>query len=76
MHAIHQSDFETAEQIRQWFLPLEDLRNEISPIRVLHHAVAEGGIASTGPLMPFLSELSADDVARIREAVAGMVQTA
>lgn len=72
MHAIHEEDFQRAEAIRQWFLPLEDLRNEINPIRVLHHAVAEAGIAKTGTLLPFLSDLDEDSVKRIREAVAQM----
>ena len=74
MRAIQGGDLETAEQIRQWFRPLEDLRNEINPIRVLHHAVAEAGIAATGPLLPFLSDLPAADVARIGAAVAKMLQ--
>ncbi len=74
MRAIQDGDLETAEQIRQWFRPLEDLRNEINPIRVLHHAVAEAGIAATGPLLPLLSDLPAADVARIGAAVAKMLQ--
>jgi len=69
MHAIHGGDFETAEKIRQWFTPLEDLRNEINPIRVLHHAVAEAGISKTGPLPPFLSDLTGDQIQRIKAAV-------
>ena len=73
MHAIHDGDFEKAEEIRQWFLPLEDLRNEINPIRVLHHAVQEAGIAETGPLQPFLSELSSEDIQRIAAAAKAMI---
>lgn len=46
--------WEEAERIRRVFEPLEDLRNAISPIRVLHEAVAAAGIASTGPLLPLL----------------------
>lgn len=68
MHAIHQSDFETAESIRKWFCPLEDLRNEISPIRVLHHAITESGIANAGPLLPMLSDLDAQSIQRIAAA--------
>ncbi len=75
MRAIHAGDYETAEAIRQWFLPLEDLRNEIHPIRVLHHAVAEAGIAETGPMLPMLSDLSADVLDRIRAAVTTMMTT-
>ncbi len=68
MHAIHQRDFETAESIRKWFCPLEDLRNEISPIRVLHHAITESGIANAGPLLPMLSDLDAQSIQRIAAA--------
>tara|TARA_R110002049_G_scaffold285698_1_gene466714 strand:- start:108175 stop:109074 length:900 start_codon:yes stop_codon:yes gene_type:complete len=73
MHAIHAGQFEQAEQIRRWFLPLEDLRNEINPIRVLHHAVAEAGIADTGPLQPMLSDLTAEQIQRIGAAVKSML---
>ena len=66
--AIKSGDFETAEQIRSTFSPLEDLRNEINPIRVLHTALAQAGIAETGPLIPLLSEVSDDDARRIRTA--------
>lgn len=70
--AIQTGQYEMAESIRRWFLPLEDLRNEISPIRVLHHAVREAGIAETGRLPPMLSDLAAADVRRIAEAVSRM----
>jgi dihydrodipicolinate synthase/N-acetylneuraminate lyase len=52
--AIHRHDWAEAERIRRVFRPLEDLRNAISPIRVLHEAVAGAGIAPTGPLLPLL----------------------
>ena len=71
--AIQAGDFETAEQIRRWFLPLEDLRNEINPIKVLHHAVELAGIAATGPMLPMLSDLNADQLSRISAAVKSMV---
>ncbi len=74
MRSIHDGDDETAERIREWFLPLEELRNEISPIRVLHHAVAEAGVAATGPLMPFLSQLSTSDTERVAKAVSKMLR--
>lgn len=66
--AIKSGDFESAEQIRATFSPLEDLRNEINPVRVLHTAVAQAGIAETGPLIPLLSEVSNDDTQRIQTA--------
>ena len=73
MHAIHAGDYDKAEEIRQWFLPLEDLRNEISPIRVLHHAVEQAGIAKTGPLQPFLSELPGAEVEKISVAAKSLM---
>ena len=45
---------------------LEDLRNEINPIRVLHEAVALAGIAQTGRHFPLLSGLSDSAVERVR----------
>ena len=75
MHAIHNEDFEEAESLRQWFLPLEDLRNQINPIRVLHHAVEQAGIATTGPITPMLIDLSDDVVDQIRNAVKQMLDS-
>ncbi|MEZ5302128.1 MAG: dihydrodipicolinate synthase family protein [Verrucomicrobiales bacterium] len=50
------------------FRALEDLRNACGPIPVLHHAVAEAGIAETGPLYPLFADLPDDLRARIRAA--------
>ena len=52
--AIRRHDWIEAERIRSIFEPLEDLRNAINPIRVLHEAVAGAGIAATGQLLPLL----------------------
>ncbi len=72
LHAIVAGRFDEAEAIRRYFRPLEDLRNGINPIRVLHEAVELAGIAQTGPLLPLVSPL--DDASRqqIREALATM----
>ena len=53
--AIGGGNVDEAERIRKLFLPLEDLRNDINPIRVLHEAVELAGIAETGPHHPLLS---------------------
>jgi dihydrodipicolinate synthase/N-acetylneuraminate lyase len=53
--ALHAGDFATAMATRELFLPLEDLRDAYSPIRVLHAAVQFAGIAPTGPIGEFLS---------------------
>src|SRR3954470_949529 len=59
MHtAIKSGDLGRANQIRNIFRPLEDLRNRINPIRVLHEAVEGAGIAETGRLQPLLSGLA------------------
>ena len=55
--AIRRGDWTAAEHIRMVFEPLENLRNALSPIRVLHDAVAGAGIAKTGPLLPLLDTI-------------------
>ena len=67
LRAVNAGDLETAETIRGLFKPLEDLRNEINPIRVLHQAVALAGLAETGPALPLLSGLPEVDVPKVRE---------
>ena len=66
--ALKAEDYETAESIRQTFEPLENLRNAINPIRVLHTAVAEAGIADTGPILPLLNDVSKNVRANIADA--------
>ena len=68
LRAIKVGDFATAERIQAIFGPLEDLRNAINPIRVLHTAVGLAGIAEMGPIIPLLSEVSAADRPAIKEA--------
>jgi dihydrodipicolinate synthase/N-acetylneuraminate lyase len=57
LHALQRGDIKGAEGLRSFFIPLEDLRDKHSPLRVLHAAVALTGIAATGPLLPFLSRI-------------------
>jgi dihydrodipicolinate synthase/N-acetylneuraminate lyase len=65
--AIRAKDWERAEQIRATFKPLEDIRNAINPIRVLHEAVRLAGIADTGPLLPLLTNLEPSHHARLQQ---------
>jgi dihydrodipicolinate synthase/N-acetylneuraminate lyase len=65
LKAICENDHETAEAIRKIFLPLENLRNEVNPIRVLHEAVGLAGIASTGRHFPLLSGLTESTAGRV-----------
>ncbi len=50
------------------FLPLETLRDEISPIRVLHDAVTFSTIADMGPILPLLSSTPLEHHAKIDHA--------
>ncbi|CAN0479009.1 unnamed protein product [Hapterophycus canaliculatus] len=70
--SIQSGDHEMAESIRSYFKPLEDLRDTIHPIRVLHYAVAAAGIAQTGPIQPMLSDVGDDVRTRVQEALKQM----
>lgn len=70
--SIQSGDLEMAESIRSYFKPLEDLRDGIHPIRVLHYAVAAAGIAQTGPIQPMLSDVGEDVRTRVQEALKTM----
>jgi dihydrodipicolinate synthase/N-acetylneuraminate lyase len=67
--ALKAGDVAGASALREKFLPLEDLRDGYSPLRVLHAAVATAGIADTGPLLPFLDTIADPTLlARIADA--------
>jgi dihydrodipicolinate synthase/N-acetylneuraminate lyase len=74
LKAIRAGDYAKAEKIRQICKPLEDHRNEINPVRVLHEAVRLAGIANTGPLLPLLSNLDEADHPRVREAAVALLR--
>ena len=57
LKALKAGDIAGAASLRENFIPLEDLRDRLSPIRVLHEAVSLAGISQTGPMSPFLSNL-------------------
>ena len=71
--AVRRRDWYEAERIRAIFKPLEDLRNAINPIRVLHQAVESAGIADTGPLLPLLSNVDATHVPAIATAAQALL---
>src|SRR5439155_21426985 len=56
-------------------MPLEDLRDALSPIRVLHEAVTLASIADMGPILPPLSNIDADHRAAIRAAAQKLLAT-
>jgi dihydrodipicolinate synthase/N-acetylneuraminate lyase len=74
LKAMRGGDWAAAERIREVFKPLEDLRNAINPIRVLHEAVRLAGIAETGPLLPLMSNVPERDHPRIREAALRLLE--
>jgi dihydrodipicolinate synthase/N-acetylneuraminate lyase len=59
LQACESSDWAAAEAIRDEFMPLEDLRDAWGPARVLHHATELSGLASSGPIPPYVSPLAA-----------------
>ena len=63
LQSLKDGSLDAAESIRRIFAPLENLRNDTNPIRVLHAAVAEVGIAETGPILPLLDEV--DEKSRV-----------
>jgi dihydrodipicolinate synthase/N-acetylneuraminate lyase len=57
--------WDEAEAVRQMFIPLEDLRDAWGPARVLHAATDLAHICKAGPIRPYVSEISADQLAQL-----------
>jgi dihydrodipicolinate synthase/N-acetylneuraminate lyase len=68
LEACKRKDWEAAARLREKYIPLEDRRDALSPIRVLHEAVRLAGIADTGPILPLLSNLEADKHPEVAKA--------
>lgn len=66
-------DWVGANQVRKQFEPLEDLRNGINPVRVLHEAVTLSGIADMGTISPLLSGLSPVERSKVQDAVTDLL---
>jgi 4-hydroxy-tetrahydrodipicolinate synthase len=76
LRALTAGDWERVSALRAMFLPLEDLRDKHSPLRVLHEAVRLAGIAETGPIQPFLSNIEdAGTLQMIKAAAARLRET-
>jgi dihydrodipicolinate synthase/N-acetylneuraminate lyase len=58
--ACARADWSAAEWLRSQFLPLEDRRDAWGPARVLHAALELAGVATTGPIPPFVTALGSD----------------
>jgi len=62
LNSCAEHNWSAAEALRAEFMPLEDLRDAWGPARVLHHATELAGIASTGPIPPYVSALTAEQL--------------
>lgn len=74
LEALNAGDLTKAESLREQFCPLEDLRNAINPVRVLHEAVSEAGIADIGPHLPLLSGLTLAQTKEVGEAARALLE--
>jgi dihydrodipicolinate synthase/N-acetylneuraminate lyase len=73
--ALKKKDYARAEQLRAPFIALEDLRDSLSPIRVLHEAVRLAEIADTGPILPLLSNIEPEHHPRVKKAAQELLAT-
>lgn len=73
LRLIKAGRWEEAERVRAAYMGLEDARDAISPIRVLHEAVTLAGIAEMGPMLPMLSNIGVEHIARVREAARALL---
>lgn len=74
LHHLQAGQFDSAEALRQAFLPLEDLRDGIHPVRVIHDAVTECRIADMGPILPLLSNLSDQERGKVGAAARELLE--
>ena len=72
--ASARGDFESAEELRARFLPLEDLRDQWSPAKVLHCATERAQLAKTGAIPPYLSALSDGQQERLTPVVRALYE--
>lgn len=65
--------FEEALALREHFLPLEDLRDRHSQIRVLHDALTVSGIADMGAALPLLDNVEPVLLAKLEAPVRALM---
>jgi dihydrodipicolinate synthase/N-acetylneuraminate lyase len=74
LRALKAGRKQEAEDLRAKFLALEDLRDGLSPIRVLHEAVTLSGIADMGPILPLFANLDAKDHPAVAAAAKALLE--
>lgn len=57
LELLKAQQYDEAEKVRATYIPFEDCRDGISPIRVLHDGVTLAGIADMGPMLPMITGL-------------------
>jgi dihydrodipicolinate synthase/N-acetylneuraminate lyase len=62
-----------AAALREKYIPLEDQRDALGPIRVLHDAVTLSGIADLGPVLPMIANLDAKERGPVQAAAAALL---
>lgn len=72
--AIRENNNARVGDILTQFAPLEELRNRLGVIGVLHAAVTLAGIADMGPLLPLLAPVDASHYEPIRQAAVKLFQ--
>ncbi len=70
LRAVQAGRVEEATALAAAFKPLEDAREQLGFIRVLHALLRLAGIADTGPMMPLLAGLDAGEMAQVEPLLA------
>jgi len=74
LDACRNEDDAKANSLREAFIPLEDLRDAWGPSKVLHAAVALAGIADTGSIPPWVSEVTPEQADRLRPVAKALLE--
>jgi dihydrodipicolinate synthase/N-acetylneuraminate lyase len=74
LQALQRGDDAEADRLRAAFIPLEDRRDAINPVRVLHDAVTLAGIADMGPVLPLMSNLEPGQSDGVRAAARALLE--
>ncbi len=72
--ACERGDFAAALEVREKFIPHEDVRDQWGPAKVLHHSVELAGIAKTGPMLPFVSALNSQQQDKLAPVACALVE--
>ena len=73
LQQIQAGQYDQALALRAHYLPLEDQRDAINPIRALHEAVTLAGIANMGPMLPTLRNIEPQYFDAVRAAAQALL---